>query len=89
MKKLLAILLALVCVIGVFAGCSGSGNDTTKPDGTTPSGEAKKEVITIGLPVNVKVEDYETNALTLWIEEETGYDLQYQVYASAAADYKT
>ena len=88
MKKLLAILLALVCVIGVFAGCSGSGNTETKPQATTPGGETK-EVITIGLPVNVKVEDYETNALTLWIEEETGYDLQYQVYASAAADYKT
>lgn len=88
MKKLLAILLALVCVIGVFAGCSGSGNNETKPQQTDEQGKVK-EVITIGLPVNVKVEDYETNALTLWIEEETGYDLTFQIYASSAADYKT
>ena len=89
MKKLIATLLALICVIGIFAGCSKTP-DATKPNETKgPNDPAKKEVITIGLPVNTNVEDYETNALTLWIEEQTGYDLTFQIYASSAADYKT
>lgn len=89
MKKIIATLLALICVIGLFAGCNKTPGNETKPQTTDPVTGEVKEVITIGLPVNTNVEDYETNGLTLWIEEKTGYDLQFQIYASSAADYKT
>jgi len=86
MKKLIAIMLALICVIGVFAGCSGNqGDDNKKDDDKKGNGE----IINIGIPVNMMIEDYDTNALTLWIEEQTGYDLVFKTYASSPADYKT
>lgn len=89
MKKLIAIMLALICVIGVFAGCSKTPDETKGPNATGGTNTGAKKTITIGLPVKTTVEDYDTNALTLWIEEQTGYDLEFQIYASSAADYKT
>lgn len=83
MKKLIAIMLALICVVGVFAGCNNNQGDPQTP------GDPNKTTITIGLPVVTNVEDYNTNALTLWIEEQTGYNLEFQMYASSPADYKT
>lgn len=83
MKKLLAVMLALIAIVGIFAGCSNNGPTETVPP------IQKGGTITIGVPVNVNVEDYETNALTRWVEEQTGYNLKFQIYASSAADYKT
>ena len=40
--------------------------------------------ITIGLSQNVKTEDYETNAYTLWLEEQTGINLEFKYFASSA-----
>ncbi|MBP3305242.1 MAG: extracellular solute-binding protein [Oscillospiraceae bacterium] len=87
MKKLLAMLLVLVAVLGLFAGCQKTGTESTKPEGS--QGQDEKVVITIGIPENAKTEDYETNSYTLWLEEQTGFDLKIQKFASAAADYKT
>ncbi len=42
--------------------------------------------ITIGLPQDVKTEDYETNAYTLWLEEQTGINLEFKYFASDKAE---
>lgn len=84
MKKLLAILLCMVMILGLFTACGGDGNkdnDTTNADG--------KEVITIGIPLKTTVVDYDTNAFTLWLEEELDIDIQFQVFATGGADYMT
>jgi len=92
MKKLLAMLLCVVMVLGLFAACNTQGGknpndpDETKPKRIGPDG---RQIITIGLPQDVAVTDYDTNAYTKWLEEVSGYDLQFSYYASAAADYKT
>ena len=86
MKKLLAALLCLVMILGLFAGCNKGGN---KDNNEIPTDEQGRQIITIGLPQDVAVTDYETNAYTLWLEEKSGYNIEFQYFASASADYKT
>ena len=74
MKKLIALLLALVTVLSLCAGCtSGAGGDKGGKD----DAGAK---LTIGLPTNAMVLDYENNALTQWLEEQTGYELEFHEF---------
>lgn len=89
MKKLIAILLAVLCVIGVFAGCQNTDKPGESKDPSNPKEPGEKIKLTIGIPLKSTVEDYETNAYSLWLEEETGYELEFQVYAASSADYKT
>ncbi len=79
MKKLIALLLAVVCILGVFAGCGGKGGNEGSNDG-----DGEKVTLTIGLPMDANVLDLDNNALTKYLEEKTGYDLKFQVYASGS-----
>ena len=45
--------------------------------------------ITIGIPESLVVEDYDTNAFTLWLEEKTGVNINFHKFATQAQDYKT
>ncbi len=96
MKKLIAFLLCLVMVASLFAGCGGSGTELGG-SGTEPSGNSAIQslddlpddiTLTIGLPLDARVEDYDTNAFTLWLEEQTGYNLEFVEFQSNPADYK-
>ena len=89
MKKLLAILLAVVAVVGLFAGCTQTGTSGNGNDPTIKYNDKGKQIINIGIPENLNCTDYENNAYTLWLEEQTGYDLQFQLFASSSGDYKT
>jgi len=46
-----------------------------------------KPVITIAVADKTNVEDFNTNLQTLWLEEQTGVDIQFEVYPST--DYNT
>ncbi len=83
MKRLLTLLLCLTMSLTMFAGC---GKKDDKKGGTGKDG---KVTLTIALPMRANVEDYETNAFTLWLEEQTGYDLKFQLLATNATDYKS
>ena len=114
MKKILAILLALVLLLGLVA-CAGT---TTAPEVGTEVGTetaaaesgsqfellcaddsyhgelplvqpGEDNVITIGIVVSPNITDYEDNALTKWVEEQTGIDLQFVQFAGTSSDAAT
>ena len=82
MKKIIALLLCLACVVSLLAACGGGGDQ----EGTKPTGETS---LTIGLPKSSLVTDYYDNYYTKWLEEKTGYKLDFQFFAAAANDYKS
>ena len=79
MKKFLALLLSVLTVIGLLAGCGGDkGGKKENKDGIT---------VTIGIPQSALVMDYYDNALTKWIEDQTGYTIEFEKFAANSADY--
>ena len=78
MKKLIALLLCLIMVVSVFAGC-GKKETKKQSDGT----------LTIGFPKSSLVTDYYNNYYTQWLQEKTGLKLEFQFFAAAAQDYKS
>ena len=98
MKKLIAMLLALVLAFGLVAcgGNEASGNDgdfevpAEKWDGTLPLvAEGEDNVITIAINTSTNVLDYDTNAYTLWLEEQTGVDIEFVQFAGKSGDVGT
>ena len=79
MKKLLALILALVMVLGLCA-CTG---DTGSNQGGSASGDGKVK-LTVGLPTNAMVLDHENNALTKWLEEQCNVDLDFMEFAGGS-----
>lgn len=88
MKKIFVIALCFVMVMGIFAACNGNTTPTTGGEATNGN-NGDQITLSIGLPVNVKVEDYETNAYTRWLEETTGYNLEFVTFTSNSTDYKS
>lgn len=84
MKRIIAMLLCLIAVVSLFAGCNGD----KKPGKGNGGGNGEGITLTIGLPQSLLVEDYETNAYTKWLEETTGYNLEFYYFPSGA-DAKT
>lgn len=81
MKKLIAIVLSLVMVLSLCVACGGN------PSGGQSGSEAGSDEqikLEIGLPTNARVLSYEENALTSWLEEQTGYDLTFQPYSGGS-----
>ena len=75
MKKFLAIVLALATVLGLCA-CGGGGNEGG--GGKDASGNV---TIKIGVNTNPNVISYDDNALTKWLEAQTGFDLEVVQYS--------
>lgn len=87
MKKLIAMLLCLVTVMSLLAGCGGKKEPQSTNGGTDdPDGQIK---LKIGVLEHVNCESYEDNAFTKWLEEQTGYKLEFERFASSASDAKT
>lgn len=80
MKKLIALLLCALTVVGLLGGCK-------KDDDKNKNSGKDGKTITIGIPTSTLVMDYKENALTKWVEEQTGYELEFQKFAAASADY--
>ncbi|MBE7038448.1 MAG: extracellular solute-binding protein [Ruminococcaceae bacterium] len=94
-KKLSGVVAVILCVSMLFAGCGKEENITVSTENdknVTESGALPivKEKITleIGLKSNPKVEDFDTNAFTLFLEEKTGIDLEFFTFASTGANEK-
>ena len=99
MKKILALILALVMVFGLVA-CAGPAAQQTENtaaetaveewDGSLPIVQPGEDnVITIGIRTSANVTDYNNNAYTLWLEEQTGIDIEFVQFAGKASDAAT
>ena len=88
MKRLIALLLAAILLLGLVA-CGGAGTEQTEQaaasvdDGEEYKGEMpivkpgdEPITLTIGLKTSGKVTDYVDNDFTKWIEETTGLNLE-------------
>ncbi len=90
LNKIVSLILCM-CMMFSLMACA-TDKETAKESGTTQTSqeeskatEVKKEEprkLTVGLHKNVNVEDYDTNALTLYLEESLNLDLEF-VYFSA------
>ena len=79
MKKFLAIVLALACVLSLCACGGGEGGGSSSGDeGLTADGKVK---LSIGMPSNAMVLSHDNNALTRWVEEQCGVELTFVEYA--------
>ena len=83
MKKFLAIVLALACLLSLCTcggGATNAGNNGGEggDDNLTADGRVK---LTIGMPSNALVLSLDNNALTRWVEEECGVELSFVEYA--------
>ena len=91
MKKVISLLLCFVMVVSVFAGCGG--NKGAEGAGAQDGGQTQNAdwdgTITIGLPKSALVTDYYENYYTKWLEEKSGYNIEFQFFAANANDYKT
>lgn len=89
-KRMMAGTLVLGLMAGTLTGCGNgkSGSASSEPDGYSTGKFVTKEVtegvkLTVAIPSSSKVEDYETNDMTLTIEKELGVDLEFVVLPSA------
>lgn len=48
--------------------------------------EGNDVTLTIGLKLNSKTEDYDTNDFTLWLEEQTGINLEFEYFSSSTEE---
>ena len=77
MKKFLAIVLVLACVLGLCA-CGGNGGSAGSKGDKNVEGRV---TLSIGIPTSAMVLSHENNALTTWIEETCNVKLKFVEYA--------
>ena len=80
-KRLASLLLALAMALSLTA-CGKTG-------GTASSSNGEKITLTIGVPLKSNVSDYDNNYFTQWLEETTGYDLEFVFFSSTTSEAKT
>ena len=81
MKKIIAMMLALVMALSLCVACGGNGGGTAAGN-QGGSGDAEGVVkLSVGLPTKATVLSYEENALTYWVEEQIGADLSFVPYS--------
>ena len=97
MKKLIALLLVLATIGSMLTACdqkevTNYGNDVTTSTKAAQNIEVtwpEDLTLTIGIPQVATVQDYDTNAYTLWLEEVTGINLEFKMYLPMENDYKS
>lgn len=91
MKKWIALLLCLATLVTLLTGCGKKEETVSDQPGAATSGDAAADgvTITIGLPRSALVTDYDNNAFTNWLEEQTGCNIQFQYFQASTSDAKT
>ena len=75
MKKILAFIMALAILLGL---CACGGGESSSDDKYGAGGKVK---ISIGMGSQAKIISLQDNALTKWLEEQTGYELEIVEYS--------
>ena len=65
---------------------AGSASEAVSDTGSSQEG---KKTLSIAIPQNANVEDYETNDLTKWVEEEMNVDLEFVLLPATSEDANT
>lgn len=93
-KKRFVLLMTMMVVASGLAFSTAQSDEPSAgtagavaPAGVFPIVETT-EAITVMLPSNPGVEDFETNDFTLWLEEKTNLDLQFEIIPQASATEK-
>ena len=73
MKRIVSVLLVLIMVLSMFTGCKKEEQKSVEGDGK----------ITVGLKQDATIPDYDTNALTKYLEEVTGLEIQWEYFSSS------
>lgn len=76
-KRIISILLVLVTTFGLLTGC---GEKKTANDGPRK--------LTVGIPQDATIPDYNTNAFVKYLEEKTNIDIEFTYFASGSSNYK-
>lgn len=76
-RRIASLFLVLVMALGLFAGC-GKETGSVKGDGK----------ITVGVPLDATVPNYDENGLTKYLEEVTGLEIEWVHFASSDTNYK-
>lgn len=94
-KKIIAAVSCLCMVSMLFSGCkkntsvSNEQHKDVVDSNVTKAGEfpvvKEKITLTLGVPGTPKVQDYETNAFTKYLEEKTGIDLKFYKFPASGA----
>lgn len=80
MKRLICLLLTAIMVLGMAVGCGQQG-------GSGEGGGNRKKTLSVGIPLNASITDYDDNALTRYLEEVIGAELEIIPFASTAGQY--
>ena len=76
MKKIISMLLITTMLLGTLVGCKKQ-----------ESNNGEKVTLTVGIPQNVNITDYDDNALTKYIEENLNIELEFQFFAGDPSEY--
>lgn len=77
-KRVISLLLVIVMSLGIFTGCKEEKKEK----------EEGERVLTVGVPQDTTIPDYDKNALSLYLEKETGIDIKWVFFAGSASNYK-
>ena len=95
-RSLLFILSAMMACAA--AGCdSGTGGSSTASTSSSPSSSAASasedgdavKTLSIAIPQNPNVEDFDTNMLTTWLEEDMNVNLEFTLLPATSEDANT
>lgn len=81
MKRLISTLLVVTMLLGTMVGC---GNKETNGEN---GNNGEKVTLTVGVPQNANITDYEDNAFTKYLEETLNMDLEIVMFAGASNQY--
>ena len=81
-KRITSLTLAAVMALGLTS-CGKT------PSSSSAGGEDEQITLTIGLPAKTNITTYDENKLTLWIEEQTGYNLEFVHFSSNGSELRT
>lgn len=87
MKRIICLFLSLCLMLGLCAcGAEQPAQTETQTPATTAPAPAEPVTLTIGVLGSSNVEDYNTNAFTQWLRDQTGYDIEIQVLPGSIAN---
>ncbi len=85
MKKLISMLLALTMVLGLAACGKTDGAESA----SMPGQGDEPITLTIGVPLKSNVSDFDNNYFTQFLEEKTGYNIEFVFFSSTNSEAKT